>query len=357
MKKILIYLIPILLVVAVVMKLKSNKDIAQERVYHYDKEKPIPVKSYVLKSGAEAAELHFTGTFQAQRESKLSAETQGKVQAVRVDAGSRVKKGESLIQLDNSLMQLQLRSVEVQIEGLEADMARYTVLSQADAIQGVQLEKAQLGLKAAKVQRSTLQEQIAKSTIRAPFAGVVTLKMTEVGAFAAPGMPLLQLTDLSELDFVLQVAEADLGLFQVGMEVTVSVDAFSDTKVKGEIRSVGSMGNMANSYPVQIAVTNMESDRIKSGMFGKTIISSGSTEDQLYIPAAALLGSNVNPQVYQIMDGKAVKHDVNLGRRIADRVQVIDGLKAGDEVVTGGSINLFEGANVTTVQNANNQNR
>ncbi|HQW06254.1 MAG: efflux RND transporter periplasmic adaptor subunit [Flavobacteriales bacterium] len=350
MKKILIYLIPFLLVVLVVIKLKSNKDIVQERVYHYDKERPIPVQSYLLKSGGEAAELNFTGTFQAQRESKLSAETQGKVQTVLVDVGSHVKKGESLIQLDNSLMQLQLRSVEVQIEGLEADVARYTVLTEADAIQGVQLEKAQLGLKAAKVQRNTLQEQIAKSTIQAPFPGVVTLKMTEVGAYAAPGIPLLQLTDLSELDFVLQVAEADLGLFQIGMEVTVSVDAFSDTKVKGRIRSVGSKGNMANSYPVQIAVGNMTGDRIRSGMFGKTVISSSSSEDQLYIPATALLGSNVNPQVYRIVDRKAVKHDVTLGRRIADRVQVIDGLKAGDEVVTGGSINLFDGAHVIATQ-------
>ena len=66
-----------------------------------------------------------------------------------------VSKGQPLIQLDNSLLKLQLQTIEVQIEGLEADVNRYTILAKADAIQGVQLEKAELGLKSAKVQKAT----------------------------------------------------------------------------------------------------------------------------------------------------------------------------------------------------------
>lgn len=107
--------------------------------------------------------------------------------------GSSVKVGQALIQLDNSLLKLQLQSVEVQIKGLEADVKRYTVLANAEAIQGVQLEKSHLALKSANVQKATLLEQINKTTIKSPFNGIVTAKMTEEGAFAAPGMPLCRL--------------------------------------------------------------------------------------------------------------------------------------------------------------------
>ena len=86
--------------------------------------------------------------------------------AVLVDVGSYVSKGQTLIQLDNSLLKLQLQTVEVQIEGLEDDVNRYTILTEADAVQGVQLEKARLGLKSAKVQRATLLEQISKTSIK-----------------------------------------------------------------------------------------------------------------------------------------------------------------------------------------------
>ena len=113
--------------------------------------------------------------------------------------GSYVHQGQAIIQLDNSLLKLQLQTVDVQIEGLQDDVKRYTILTQADAVQGIQLEKAKFGLKSALVQKSTVQEQINKTTIRAPFSGVVTAKLSEVGAFAAPGVPLLQITDISIL--------------------------------------------------------------------------------------------------------------------------------------------------------------
>src|SRR5690606_15140527 len=131
------------------------------------------------------------------KEVKLSAETQGKINSIIVDVGDSVQQGQTLIQLDSSLLKLQLQTIEVQIEGLQDDVNRNTILTEADAVQGVQLEKAKLGLKSAKVQRATIQEQINKTTIKATFSGVVTAKLSEIGAFAAPGVPLLQITDLN----------------------------------------------------------------------------------------------------------------------------------------------------------------
>lgn len=191
MKRIIWIIAGIAIVGLVIFKLASNKKITESKVYQFDKEKPISVEVDTIRLKYLDDENTYTGTFEPNRETKISAETQGKINAVLVDVGSYVQQGQILIQLDNSLLKLQLQSVEVQIEGLQDDVNRYTILTEADAVQGVQLEKAKLGLKSAKVQKATLQEQINKTTIKAPFNGVVTAKLSEVGAFAAPGVPRL----------------------------------------------------------------------------------------------------------------------------------------------------------------------
>jgi membrane fusion protein (multidrug efflux system) len=228
LKKVLYVIIPLAIIAIVVIKLKTNKEITQSKVYQYDKEQAINVQVDTLQLENVNAEFSYSGTFEPNKETKISAELQGKINTILVDAGSVVSKGQTLIQLDNSLLKLQLQTIEVQIEGLEADVNRYTILAKADAIQGVQLEKAELGLKSAKVQKATLLEQINKTTIKAPFNGVVTAKLSEEGAFAAPGVPLLQITDITTLKFTVNVPEKDLSQFKLNQSYSLSADAYSE---------------------------------------------------------------------------------------------------------------------------------
>ncbi len=348
MTKKIIYTVAILVLIAfTVYKLKSNKEITENRVYQYDKEKPISVRAMTVNLVNSENEYHYSGTFEPNRESKISADFQGKVMAVLVDLGSRVQKGQTLIQLDNSLLKLQLQSIEIQIEGLEADVKRFSVLAAADAIQGVQLEKSELGLRTAKVQKATLLEQIDKTTIRAPFNGIVTLKFTEAGAFAAPGMPLLQITEISNLKFTVNVPENDLSKFSEGQICQVSADVYPDLLLDGKVSMVGSKANMGNSYPVQFILKNTDDIKIKSGMFGKVSIKSISNSNRIIIPASAMVGSTIQPQVYVIKNGNAVLQNITVSERLEDKVSVSQGLAEGDKVVTNGFINLFNGAKVT----------
>lgn len=346
MKKFLYILIPVLLLVIVVGRLKSNKATSKERIYHYDRSQAVNVRADTLKEAEVDGEYAFTGSFEAYRETRVSAEVQGKVNAIYVDAGTFVGAGQPLLQLDNSLLKLQLESVDVQIQGLEDDVKRYTVLLQADAVQGIQLEKAELGLKSAKVQRNSLLEQIRKSTVRAPFAGIVTAKLTEVGAFAAPGAPLIQVTDIAQLKFTINVPEADLKIFYPGITNDIVADAYPDIALSGEVVMIGSKGNIGNSFPVQFRVDNTRDHRIKSGMFGRVVLKAGKKEKRVVIPASSIAGSAAQPQVYLIRNGKAALHSINIERRTGNTAVVSDGLQEGDIVVTGGFINLFDGANV-----------
>lgn len=346
LKKILYITIPVILLGLVVVRLKKNKELAKTNIVQFNKEAAIAVIADTVVLQEVAFPSTFSGTFEPNLETKLSAELQGKINAVFVDVGDFVQKGQPLIQIDNSLLKLQLEGIEVQIEGLELDAKRYTILTKADAIQGVQLEKTLLALKAAKIQKATLAEQIQKTTIKAPFSGVVTAKLTEQGAFAAPGIPLLQITDIAVLKFTINIPETDLALFQIGKSYTITPDVMQNEFINGKMYMVGSKANAGNSYAIQFKINNTDLS-LKAGMFGKVIVKNYRSAKGIVIPSSAIIGSATNPQVYVVKNGKAIKQDVLIQSTLQNQVLLASGIVAGDVIVVNGFINLYDGANVT----------
>lgn len=345
-KKIIWIIIGLGLAAFVVFKLTSNKKISESKVYQFDKEKPISVQVDTIQLKNIHEIQKFTGTFEPNQETKISAELQGRINAVFVDVGSYVSKGQTLTQLDNSLLKLQLKTIEVQIGGLESDVKRYSILTQADAIQGIQLEKAQLGLESAKVQKATLTEQINKTTIKAPFNGIITAKLNDVGGFAAPGMPLVQITDISHLKFTINVPENDLKQFQLGKQYPISVNTYPDILFTGKTIMIGSKANPGNSFPIQFLVSNTKDLKIKSGMFGEAQIKENDQTQGVLITSSAIIGATSQSKVYLYKDGKAVLQDVIVSKRIQNQSVISSGLKEGDIIITNGFINLFNEANV-----------
>jgi RND family efflux transporter MFP subunit len=348
MKKIIWIIAGVAVVGMMMFKLLSNKKTTENRIYQYDKEKPISVSVDTIRLQNIVDAGNYTGTFEPNKETKISADIQGKINAVLVDIGSYVSKGQTLIQLDNSLLKLQLQTVEVQIEGLEDDVKRYTILTEADAVQGVQLEKARLGLKSAKIQRATLLEQISKTSIKAPFNGIVTAKLNEEGGFAAPGVPLLQITDISTLRFTVNVPENDLVKFQNNQTYKINADVYPDISLSGKVSMIGSKANMGNSFQIQFQVANTKNLSIKSGMFGKVNLSESEQEQGILIPTSAIMEENGIAKVYVIKNEKAVLKTITTSKTIGNKTLVSSGLKEDDIIVTNGFINLFDNANITT---------
>jgi membrane fusion protein (multidrug efflux system) len=341
----------IALIAIVVIRLKSNKEQTQERVYIADKNEKIPVKVKTIALESIGGNYDFSGTFEPDKETKISSETQGKINQVMVEVGDMVRKGQTLIQLDNSLLKLQLQSVEVQIDGLETDVKRFSILAKADAVQGIQLEKAELGLRSARIQKATVQEQINKTIIKAPFDGIVTAKLSEEGAFAAPGIPLLQITAISKLRFTVNIPENDLISFKKNAIYTVTADAYPSLNLKGKLSLIGSKANMGSSFPIQFDIQNTADLKIKAGMFGKVHIGEATNENGFVIPSAALVGSSSEPKVYLVKNGKAYLSNVTISKRFQNKILIAKGLNEGDVVVIGGLINLFDKANVRITKN------
>lgn len=347
MKKLINILILIALLAIIILQLKGNKAIVKNRIYQYDKEKAIKVHAQKISLENINANQEFTGTFEANKEVKVNADIQGKIIKFFVNEGEKVRKGQALVKLDASLLNTSLEQINVQIETLEKDLVRYKVLAEADAIPGIKLEKVQQGIKTAKTQRQAVLTKISKTTITSPFNGIITMKFREIGAFAAPGVPLVMLTDISDLKFTINVPETQLDLFKKGESYVIKADLFPNVAINGKVIRIGSKGNRSNNFPIQFAVKNTKDKQLKSKMFGKVVFKgNGKTTKEIIIPAKAIVGGDLEPQVYVIKEGKATLTSVTIGKRFQNNVVITSGIKEGNTIVISGFINLFNGANV-----------
>lgn len=347
LKSILIYGALIAIVVVTVVTLRSNKDKATNQVFHFDKAEVMKVRTQLIQQETIPDEREFSGTFEPNKESKISAEVQGKINSILVDVGSLVRKNQPIVQLDQSLLQLQLETINIQINSLEVDRARFEILSKAEAIQGVQLEKVVVGLQTARSQRATIVKQIEKTTIRAPFDGIVTAKLNEEGGFAAPGVPLLQITDIHQLKFTIQVPENELRLFQMDEVYSIQNTVYPELNLKGKTILIGSKGNMGSSFPIQFIVQNTSDLKVKSGMFGRVMISKAGTKPGFSIPSSSIQNKGSQSNVYVVKNNKARLVPINIEKRQQNKVLVSGDLQVGDTLITQGFITLFDGANVS----------
>ena len=198
-------------------------------------------------------------------------------------------------------------------------------------------------------------EQINKTTIRAPFDGFVTAKISEEGAFAAPGIPLLQITDIYKLKFTVNVAENDLDKFVQNNSYSINSDAYPEINMLGKTTMIGNKANSGSSYPVQFTLNNTSDQKIKSGMFGKVNLASVVQQKGIMLPSSAIIKTNDQTQVYlvrnieksgSISKGKAFLKNITVSDRINNNSVIKSGLNEGDMIILSGFIDLFDGANV-----------
>jgi membrane fusion protein (multidrug efflux system) len=175
---------------------------------------------------------------------------------------------------------------------------------------------------------------------------VVTAKLNEEGSFAAPGVPLLQITDISTLRFTVNVPENDLVQFQSNQTYKINADVYPDILLSGKISMIGSKANMGNSFPIQFQVANTKNLSIKSGMFGKVRLSENKQERGILIPTSAIIEEKGKTKVYVIKNGKAKLQAITTSKTIGNKMFVSSGLKENDIIVTNGFINLFDNANI-----------
>lgn len=339
--------IGIALIALVVLKLKSNKKEVDKKVYIHDTEAPILVVSANPAVHTFESSFSFLGTFDPIRQNTIGSDASGKIIKLNVEEGDRVAQGSVIAKIDDEMIRLQLENAEVSIEGQRNDDNRYSNLVKENAVSGVQLEKTKLGLKSAEIQKKQLQKQLKSTTIVAPFSGVITKKLIDLGSMIGPGTQLVEITDISSLKLTVSVPERDIIKFKLNQKVQVSADIYSGKVFEGTVSNLSVQADKAHNFKVQITVKNSNQE-IMAGMYGSVSLANSKSVTSLAIPRKALVGSSKNPQVYVIRNGKAYLTSFNAGTSDGDFIEVISGIAKTDKVVVKGQVNLQDKSNVKT---------
>jgi RND family efflux transporter MFP subunit len=333
----------------VVFKLAQNKAEVEKKIYIHDSSAAVLVETTVPEMHTFERSLNFLGTFEPIRQNTIGSDASGKVIQLNIEEGDRVGKGQMIAKIDDELLKLQLENAEVNIESQQKDDARNSNLVKENAISGIQLEKTKFGLRSAEIQRKQLQKQLRSTSITAPFSGVVTKKMIDLGSVIGPGTPLVEITDISSLKLTVNVPERDILKFKLNQTVEVRADLYGDRVFKGKVSTLSIQADKAHNFKVQITVSNPKQE-LMAGMYGSVSLTNNQSRTALAIPRKALVGSSKQPQVYVVRNGKSLLTSFTAGTSDGEFIEVTSGLKKSDIIVSKGQVNLQHNSNVKTTK-------
>jgi RND family efflux transporter MFP subunit len=335
----------IVVIIIVILVLISNRSKLEEKIKD-DKYAKFPVTVLSAESKSVSDELILTGNIEANNEIALLSETDGRILKMSVNIGDFVKKGALIATVDSELKAANLMVAEANYEKALKDLARYeTLLSNGNATE-MEIENARLTVKSLEAQLIIAKRLLSNTKIISPVSGVISEKYANTGSTLAPGTPLVNILDISQLKVKLQLPEEDLLKFKKGDVVEVTTSLFPETVFKGTVRSILGKGDASHTYPLEISLESKKNKELKAGMFVTVKYVSNKMIDAIPIPRSSLIGSIKDPAVYLVVDGKAKKRPVKIIKDSGKEVLISEGLSQGDPVVLSGQNNLTEGVPV-----------
>jgi membrane fusion protein, multidrug efflux system len=312
----------------------------------------LPVEVILPITQALNTGLVADGIFMPIKEMWVLSETQGHIIEVYKAKGERVQAGDQLAKIDDSMLQLELQTVALNLEKLEKDRERLTKLIDADAVAANKIEEVQLGIATAQAKIKGIQKQILNTTIKAPMSGTMTYRVVEKDGVIGLGIQVAQLTDISTLLLTVRVPELDVNSVKKGQEVVVTPDAMPLTTLRGKVRNIGIKADQAFTYDIEVEVKNTPDQSIRAGMHARAAFQVQGSEGGVFIPAETLVGNNrKNAQVYVLEnDSIARLRSIQIEKEVGGRLKIASGLIATDKVISSGSLTLTDGAKVTVVQ-------
>jgi len=349
MKKMKIIAGLVAIVVLTVVVLLNNKSKMQAKSKN-DVVRFLPVTLVPVQQQVLSENLSLTGTITANNDVAVLSETDGRVTKVLVEIGDNVKAGDVLVQIDDELKQAALAAAEVNFEKSQKDLERYKKMSKEGSVSDVQLETARLGFKSAEAQYIVARRQYNDTKIKTPISGIVTARPVDLGATVQKNNIIANVVDISTLKVKLNVAEQDAFKLKVGDGVEVVTDVYPGIMFTGTIETISAKADEAHTYPTQIRLANNTTHPLKAGMFGRVLFTSIKANKALSIPRQALLGSTRKAQVFVVDQGIAHLRDIIIGAEFGTNLEILSGLKEGEEIVLSGQNNLKDNVAVTVVQ-------
>ncbi len=324
---------------------------------------PPPPAVHVDAPPAEARpmprSLPLTGALVANRQAEVAADATGRVARTFVERGAMVRAGDPLVQLDVRSAAIgdeealgNLEIAQAQRELAERQCARYETLFAKGAISrdewdrlASQCRSTAGSARAARARADLARKTLADATVRAPFAGMVGERFVNVGEYVQQSSRVASLVELAPLRLQLTVPEAEVGRIAQRQVVSFEVQAFPGESFHGTVTFIGPAVRAATrDLVVEAAVPNADR-RLRPGMFATAQLELPA-EPVVAVPRSALRGDGASARLFAVLDGRIEERIVQTGAERDGYVAVLDGLKAGERVVTRPSDQVRDGVPV-----------
>lgn len=308
-----------------------------------------PVFVTVLERQDFADEIEALGTLQANENVILASSVTERVTRINFNDGQRVDKGDVLIEMEAAEEIAKLREERSRLAEAQRQYDRLKPLTARGLTTKSAADTANLVLQTSKARIPAIQAQINERRILAPFSGKVGLRNISVGALAQPGMLITTIDDDSSMKLDFSVPEIFVSALKEGIIIEAKTKAYPDRVFTGTLASIDSrIDPVTRSISVRTRLDN-SGDLLKPGMLMRVKIEKNRRQ-ALLVPEEALVPKGDKNYVYIVIqdsDGAVVKFEpVEIGTRRKGQVEVLSNLKAGDVVVTHGTLRLQNGSAV-----------
>jgi membrane fusion protein (multidrug efflux system) len=280
--------------------------------------------------------IHAVATLQPNEAVIVSPEIAGRIASLPFGEGDKVEAGAVLVELDATILQAELRKAQSELALAQANQNRLTTLAQRGTGSLRERDEAVAAFQSATANVALARARLGKSTITASLSGVVGVRAVSVGAYVSPGHHIVELVDIDPIKVDFRVPELALAAVRVGQSVRVTVDAVPGETFDGEIYVIDPVVD-ANGRAIRLRarIPNPEG-RLSPGLFARVQIIVDRRENALLIPESAVFADGQRRYIYRVVDGHAVKTEIELGQRMPGKVEVLRGLESDAVVVTAG---------------------
>ena len=321
------------------------------------KANPVPVGTAIATVREVPRSLRVTGTLVAVDDADVAAEAPGAVERVFAERGDLVAKGAALIGIDSTISTLQAReaaaglaSAEAQVKLAESECARATSLTEAGGLSTAerdrvltQCEQGRRQLDMTRARKALADTQLARATVRAPFAGVVAERLVSPGDYVAPGRAVVKLVAVDPLRLDLSVPERQASLVEAGATIRFELtDAPGIIHEATVARMSPALRERTRDLIVEASVANADG-RLRPNSFAVANLALG-TSPGVVLPATAIRTSGEFARIFVVVDGMAEERVVELGAEVEDAREVVVGVREGELVVNPLPEGLADGA-------------
>lgn len=304
---------------------------------------PLPTAKVRVQS-VEAQTVTVTeevvGSVRARLQARLEAKVAGRIAEMRAVPGQAVKAGEPLARLEVQEIRARLDQALATQQQTASDLKRYTPLVERGAATPAEFDAVQARARTADAAVKEAQTMLGYAEIPAPFNGVITRKLADVGDLAAPGKPLLEMEDPAGLRLEADLPEAMLGRVKPGATMAVHVSGLAP-ELNGIVSEIAPAAD-PDSRTFRIKLDLPANSGARSGQFGRVAVPVAEST-VLQVPTSAVLRRGQLDLIFVVIDQRAVLRLVRPGRRTGDKVEIASGLAVGDRVVVDNAASLVDG--------------